>query len=511
MQGIQAFRRFFRFVAAPLFVICMQTANAGPAFIDQAIHSESGFDGAVTVVESAADAKDADIGYVTVEIPYRDINGAPKKGQGRLVVRKQDLESGKPIPPFCHVHYEKDVGGAKKWCKRGWAVATAHYGAPPNGYPLELCVADSNNLARALIEWVRRLPFIDRTHLHIDGGSAGGYMALAMGAEFFPVAAVTADAPVCNWAYNVNYLVANKPVSKYPLPDFKGPADLKRTPLPIMYSITGLGDQVTDTFGNDLSSDAFFFMSPIAYLDRITCPTLILCATGDMLVPLEQMTNKIDRPIDKALFPEGYSRDFDRLTLSPKAKRLFVDLVPQDQLSVQAIPLTEGMHEYTLANFTKEEKEPAGPPNVERPWNKDKQWNIAVLDEGPPKPFSAHTRYKWSTSPDSFVDAYQKAAPQPSILNAPKLDRLLQRYAGELKDEAVVAKTGKPANRLNYQTLEKLDVVSGLLDYAGLGTAYADNLSKLYTQGTLKPFGDAVSLEKLREEHAALRKSLALQ
>ena len=229
-----------------------------------------------------------------------------------------------------------------------------------------------------------------------------------------------------------------------------------------------------------------------------------------MLVPHEQMTATIERPIDRALFPESYVRDFDTLTLCPKAKKRFDELVPKDQLAFHLIALPEGMHEYTLANFLKEEKEPPSPAEIDRPWNPDKQWNVAVFDEGPPKPFSAHTRYKWGSSSNAFIEAHRTPMPAPAILNAAKLDRLMQRYVGELKDEPILAASGKPANRLNAAPLEKLDVVSGLLDYADLGEAYAARLSELYAGGTLKPFGADLNLDRLREERAALRKEMGL-
>lgn len=501
-------------VALAFLTLCavpaLPQATGRPA-LDKAVPSEHGFEGAVTVIECAANDEDPDLEYVTVEIPYRDIDGAPKHGQGRLILRRRQLDAGAPLPVFCHVHYEKSVGGAKEWCDRGWAVVTPHYSTPEQGgYPLELCTANSNNHSRALLQWACRLPFIDRAHMHIDGGSAGGYMALAMSADFFPVAATTADAPVCNWSYNLNYLEANKPASKYPLPDFTGMQDLKRTPLPILYSITGLVDQSKAVFGEDLAADAYYLLSPTAYLDRITCPVMILCATGDMLVPHEQMTSNADRPYDGTLFPANYARDFDRLTLCEKARHRVDELVAPDRLAMHLVPTTEGMHEYSLGNFIKEEKEPKGPPELDRPWTPDKQWNLVVLDEGPPKPYSTHTRYKWSTSPRSFAEALQKRDPAPEILNAAKLDRLLQRYEGRLEGEAVLVKTGQPANRLNFQPLEQLDVVSGLIAYAELGPEHAERLTQLYAASARKPLGETARLERIISIRSELRASLGM-
>jgi hypothetical protein len=230
-----------------------------------------------------------------------------------------------------------------------------------------------------------------------------------------------------------------------------------------------------------------------------------------MLVPLEQMTATIDRPYDRGVFPAEYSRSFEDLTLSSQSRQRFDSRIASGQLAIHLVPLSEGMHEYTLGNFLKEEKEPKSPPELDRPWSRDKQWNLVVLDEGPPQPFSTHTRYKWLTSPRSFVEEHRTGIPMPALLNAAKLDRLLQRYAGELEDEPVLAKTGKPAHRLNYEALEQLDVVSGLLAYAEWGPEYVDQLARLYAEGTRKPLGAELSLEWLRSERNALWSKLGLE
>src|SRR5690606_5181409 len=116
--------------------------------------------------------------------------------------------------------------------------------------------------------------------------------------------------------YNLNYFVANKPVSGYPMNDASGADALKKSPLPIMFAVTGLADQSMEVFGGDLSADAYYRVSPIAYLDRIASPVMMLCATGDMLVPMEQVTASIEHRVDPELFPEGYVRDFETLTVN---------------------------------------------------------------------------------------------------------------------------------------------------------------------------------------------------
>jgi len=467
------------------------SARCSDTFIKGVVPSEQGFEGAARVVEEVADGG---FGCVTVEIPYLDVHGRTKMGQGRIIVRQRDLAAGKPIPLFCHVHYEKSVDGAKSWCKKGWAVTTARYGKEGDGYPIDVSVGDGFNLARAVIEWARRLPFIDRTHLHIDGGSQGGYMALAMSADFFPVAATTADFPVVNWAYNFGYFEANKAVAKYPQ------TDMKNSPLPILCAVTGLANASYEVFGNDLKSETWHYLSPISYLDAITNPVLVMCATGDMLVPMEQMTRKHLRPIDRGRFPEGYQRDFDSLTLCDPARKTFEDLLPPEKVWVHMLPLQKNSFEVTLAMFSKEKKKPAKrPKNMDRPWSKDHQWSLCYLDEGGPSPYASHTSYEWHVSPDSFVEAYRTATPPPELLTQAKLDRLLRRYAGQLKDLPKLA-DGQPANRLNFPDAEKRDVLTGLLDYAQLGGEYAARLQSLYRETALKPFGDNLDLDAIRRE-----------
>ncbi len=476
---------------AALAVLALSLAAcAQPTFLDGVVPSEVGFDGAVTVTKVEYDD---DFGIVTVEVPYLDVHGKPKSGEGRIVVRKEDIETGAKLPLFAHVHYEKDVGGAKKWCKRGWAVSTAHY----EKYPIDVSAGDGNNLARAIIEWARRLPFIDRSRLHIDGGSQGGYMALAMSADFFPVTATTADAPVVNWAYNLGYFEANKAASRYPQ------EDIANSPLPVVCAVTMLADWAYGVFGNDLADDKWYVMSPVSQVDRIANPVHVVCATGDMLVPLEQMTSHNIPAIDPARFPPGYTRDFDTLTRCEAARKRFEDVLPEGSYKVDILPLQEKAFELTLDMFQNKVKKPKErPDDIERPWSKDHQWSLCYLDEGPPTPYAAHTSFEWSTSPDGFVEFYRKQPPAPDILNGPKLERLMQRYAGKLEQVPTLA-DGTPCNRLNYLLPERLDVVQGLLDYAAMGPEHKERLNAL-----LKPFGDVPSIEEFGQELENLRNQM---
>lgn len=475
-----------RLLSALVLAVGIASGFSACGFIRNVVPSETGFDGAVRVID---ETEEGDLGVVTVEIPYLDVHGKSTLGLGRLIVRKKEIHSGAPIPVFCHVHYEKDVDGARTWCKRGWAVATAHY---DKQHPIDVSIGDGYNLAHALLEWVRRIPFIDRQHVHIDGGSQGGYMALAMSADMFPIAATTADCPVVNWAYNLNYFEANRAVSRYPQ------QDIHDSPIPVVCAVTMLADWAYNVFGKDLTSETWYRLSPISITEQITNPVLILCATGDMLVPMEQQMTGIVHPWDPSLFPKGYQRDFESLTICEPAKVRFVDCLPKDQVYLHSLPLQNNSFEITLDMFLDAKKKPKlKPENADRPWSPTHQWSFCCLDEGPPAPCASHTRYEWSTSPDSFVAAHKASALSPTALTAPKLAHLLQRYAGKLENLPSLA-NGVPANRLNFANLERLDILTGLLDYAESSPAAMERLALLYAASPLKPFGETVTLEGLR-------------
>ena len=197
-----------------------------------------------------------------------------------------------------------------------------------------------------------------------------------------------------------------------------------------MCAVTMLVDWSVNTFEKPVDSEVWYYVSPIAYTEQIANPVMVTAATGDVLVPIEQVSAKHVVPCDPEDFPEGYKRDFETLTPVEQARVTLAERIPDEAWSVATMPLQEKSYEITLDHFLNKIEEEEGPDNQDRPWSKEKQWSLVVFEEGPPAPYASHTRYMWATSPDSFVDHYREAAPSPGILNAAKLTRLLERYAG---------------------------------------------------------------------------------
>ncbi len=446
---------------------------------------ETGFEGAVTLISQQRDGAHA---VVVARIPYLDIYGNPREGRARLVLRRDMPREGARLPAFCHVHYEMSVDGARHWADQGWAVFSAVYNEEA---PIAPSPCDGNNLARAIIQWARRCPFIDGAKLHLDGGSQGGYMVLAMSADMFPVSSATADAPVVNWAYNFAYFEANRPL-------VQGFAAPHESPLPIMAAVLPLADMTYEHFSKNLADDAWLLLSPLSYTDRITHPVMILSVTGDMLVPMEQMTRTPLPPFDPAAFPPGYARDLDAVAPSEKTRVPFEEVLPKDQTYISRLPLQERSYVVSLDMRLGRKKHPKKKPErIDRPWSKDHQWNLCYLDEGGPEPFADHFTRAWNTGPDSFVAHYRDAQPAPEILGASKLRRLMERFQNDMSNRPVL-NNGLPVNRRNFDAVERRDVIAGLLAYAALSPDHEQRLAELYQACPNKPFGDVLDATALR-------------
>ncbi len=453
----------------------------------QLITSEKGFDGAVLVENTQ---KNDGIYSLTVTIPYLGMSGEKLRGQARFYYKQELLESNNKIPVYCGVHYESSEKTIKKYIDMGIAVITPYFGEIPIKFPL----GNSINFSKAMIQWARRLPVVDRAKMIFGGVSGGGYMTLAMGAEFFPLCALVSDVPCPNWSYGTNYLLVNQEASGCWLP----PNEQKA--LPVLAQIAPGANLAMYIFEKDLKSNTWYTLSPISYVDRITAPVMVLAATGDMLCTIDMFTREKFFTLEGQGFPKNYTRDFDSLTLNEKAKVTLDESIPKEKFATHVIDAPKELYQFSLndskiiddssydIDMTKE---------IERPWSKDKQWNLVILNEGAPLPYIGHNRYLWNTSISTFVNHYKNREADVEQLNAAKLKRLLERYSRKLSEVALLA-NGEPANRLNFEKLEKLDVVTGLLDYASISPAHTRNLKKLYNASSLNPFGKTLSIRHLK-------------
>ena len=472
---------------------------AGEVGKDQVfVRTESGFEGAVEVLEVAVHGP-----YITatVRIPYLDIRGEPASVLARVMARHDLVASGVPLPAFCNVYYEPfidEIPGPEHWCDRGWAVAAPHYppdDAPPA--PETLGIANGVNHTCALIQWVRRLPLVDRKRIHLNGASQAGYMVLAASAFSFPVVSATSFYPVVNWSYNLAYFEANRAASGYP----EIPA--VDSPMPVMRHISAIIEMPQPLFGADFAADPYYAVSPVAYPDRITTPTLVVCATGDMLAPVAQMDPDREPVLEPSVYPEGYVRDFKTLTIGSRANQPFEKLLAPDALWTASLPVPEGMAEVQLDEILGRAPYPEKgyTERAALPWSAEHQWSICCLDEGPPLPHSGHTRCHWRLAFDDFIEAHRGKDMPAELLTPAKLVVLMKRYTGKRLAPPIMLTDGTALNRRNFGAVERRDVLTGLLDYAQTDRDHLERLQALYEAlpSDLQAFGAAVSLDALAQ------------
>lgn len=354
--------------------------------------------------------------------------------------------------PLLHVAgYELDEQSALEYLRAGIAVSTVHAHALN---PL----ARGPKLEWALMHAERRLSFVDDRRVFVQGGSAGGYMALMLAAETFPLSCAIAMVPPVNWAYNASYIAKSKALATALA------ADGQTAQLPVLALVTAITDQTEGRYGTDTESDLFFALSPVCHLGGITAPILTAFSTADMLVPIDQLGAGHSRPPQRKDFPSGFTQDMDALLAQPAQRRRLFDALPEAcyQLFAKSVPAQAGRYKADLT-VEGESKE------LLLPFSQSKQWSITVIDEGAPEPHVGHFKYGIQTR---FAPFWRWALARPlsaEQLSVEKLARLMDRYSGRAPLRAQL----QPVDRapyegqwLDFPRAERADVLRGLQTFA---------------------------------------------
>ena len=378
-------------------------------------------------------------GLLTLAFSYPELEGRDAVGKARIYLPPEVRNNPERRVPLVHsAGYELEEGGAIGLLAKGYAVCTPH-AHPMN--PLGRGV----NLDRAILHGVRPLPCIDPRRLSIQGGSAGGWMALMLAADAFPLVWVMPDVPPIHWGYNADYIGRHQAMGA-------APPGSDKPRMPFVLAVGGIAAQAKSTFGMPFESETFLALSPLAHLETITAPTLVAFSTADILVPIDQVGTELVQPINKSLFPEGFSTALSSRFPGVKGKRTLLSA------------LGKGAHElFAVAPPL------AGKPLV-LPFSRAKTWSIVVVDEGPVEPGDGHTKNPWGMDHEPFRLWAEACGVLPEQLTAPKLERLMLRYLGKPWRPYVIRSKGAlmdlPACALNYPEAERADVLLSLRAFA---------------------------------------------
>ncbi len=129
---------------------------------------------------AALDVDGKEGGEVVCNFIYPAIDGQILTATAKLFLPPELAKPGVRVPLLHVAGYEIDTLGAMEYLKEGIAISTVHAHALN---PL----ARGPKLEWALLHAERALPFVDDARVFIQGGSAGGYTALMLAAETFPL------------------------------------------------------------------------------------------------------------------------------------------------------------------------------------------------------------------------------------------------------------------------------------------------------------------------------------
>jgi hypothetical protein len=403
-------------------------------------------------------------GKLTLHFQVRDMRGDPYLATANvfLPMAFADAKASRP-PVWFNCGYEIEAAMAQRQLRLGRAVVTSCN--PPEGSVF----AGSNPLHRGpntdyvLAHLVRGARFVDPTTIVYGGGSAGGYATLMTIAEGFPVAAGTALAPPVNLGYQTAYFetvfprfVANPPEDH-----------------PVIKLITSAFVQALPpmraAYGDDLGGASFFDHSPVAHVDRITCPVFVTTSSADFLVPVEQFAREFAEPTlaDPPTYVTIAAEDLDS---SPRVAVRLIDVLG-DRADVRLVPLPERAEVAVMLDQTLQQ--PKLPVAMASEPVEGKQWLVNILDEGPIILGATHGIHAVEADFEPFVRTALETGIGVDQLTAAKLDQLLDRYSG-------VEWLATGYTHLDDPIAERADVVRGLELYCAQSQAHAQRFAELY-------------------------------
>lgn len=404
-------------------------------------------------------------GKVSLSFAVRDLRGEPYVAEAVLWLPAALLDDPQTtMPVWFGCGYQIAEPQVQRQLRRGRIVATS---IDPEGeavFPLANPLCRGPNTDYVLAHLVRGLAFVDPAAIIYSGGSAGGYAALLVAAEAFPAAAVVANAPVVNLAYQVAHLLANAPALAA-----DPPADE-----PLMGVLMGLFLPFIDrgwrrAYGDDLDAAVWWDHSPMAHLDQISCPAAAFFSTADFLVAIEQVGVDVGREYLSQL-PPGVVMAAADLTSAAAAQRRLVDELGE-RAAVRFVSVPEGAKRAHLSDIDLTMSRPQAPVAIDP--GRQAQWTITVLDEGPTVFGIGHTKHLVEPNFETYLEDIVQTGLHTGQLTAEKLSQLLDRWDG--REWLAPGYT-----HLDAATAERADVARGLRRYTTASPAHRARFNELY-------------------------------
>ncbi len=320
-----------------------------------------------------------------------------------LLCRPEGATGDLPLVYIPHYALEEGSTDFQQYMAHGWAVAS-----PTDfktDYNAELATDDLvfNNAALCTL---RNREGIDKERIAIVGGSAGGYMSMMLNELQMGTCAAVANSPITNLYYN---LAVHFPACD----EVNRSAGFFDFPIPVQGMVTKFFRPNNDCFAG-ADDPRWAALSPLGMARCVSNPVVINHCTGDILVPIDQVTKRYSYREHDGTLPDGFP------------VRMGDDYpgILSHSLEEEADPNELVTQVFALENHH---------VDMDMPYS-DKLLTINVIDDGPMSARSSHTAPDTYGSMDAIpyleemfsrtLAGTEKAVPEKLLL-------LLRRYQGE--------------------------------------------------------------------------------
>ena len=254
---------------------------------------------------------------------------------------------------------------------------------------------------------LRHMEGIDKQRIAIVGGSAGGYMALMLSELQMGTCATIANSPIANVYFNLYVHFKN-------CDDVNRNAGVFDIPIPIQLLVSKSFRINLENFPDVSDADRWAALSPVGNARCFSNPTVINHYTGDILVPVDQITKRYTHTELDPAFPDDFTicmaDDYPGIL-----SRSLEEEADPEELSVEC-------YEWKNSSLA-----------VTMPYS-DRLLTINIFDDGPISPKGSHTTPDTIGSMDTMAyleEMFERTLTDTEKLSDWKTVLLLQRYLGE--------------------------------------------------------------------------------
>jgi len=335
----------------------------------------------------------------TISVPYIKNDGSEDK-RNISIARPKEAVGNIPLIYIPHYAMDENTAEFQQYMSHGWAVASPVFLNEYNG----ILTGDDLVFNNAALYTLRHMEGVDTQRIAVVGGSAGGYMSLMLNELQMGISASIANSPISNIYYNLYiYFPACDETNRN--------SGFLSITMPIQLLVSKSFRTNLNNFPDVNDAERWAALSPIGNVRALSNPVVVNHYTGDILVPVDQITKKYTySEIDDKLsddFPIRLGTDYPGI--------LSHSLEEEADLEEVSTKRYEWENQY-----------------MNMPYG-DKLLTINIFDDGPMDPKGSHTAPGTTGSLDTIPyleEMFSRTLKETEKAVPEKLLLLIERYEG---------------------------------------------------------------------------------